>query len=291
MATDSTTASNILHHTSAFIAEVLTQSDLRKRLLSAVYSKISNSDEIALKPLGLAAEALENAISADNSSIKSSSLRCAQELLHSLPKNPFSSFLLALIDGLDHQNLNSALNLLDLFLSEPSLARSEISPILFEELFLHHFLPIFHWFNEQRSVILTSFATNSNYNSDEYSTGDELEDLPCTKSLSKLSIAQTLKLKDLESNYEAVVDKNCRVFAKHFKRILEIRDDGGLIGNPNVKLLEKKEKWKEMEEITMEENFRTEELCLPNGRYNVSKLQTYVHAAPAGKPISISNLL
>lgn len=99
---------------------------------------------------------------------------------------------------------------------------------------------------------------------------------PCTKSLSKLSIDQTLKLKELESNYERVLDKNCRVFAGHFKRVLERKDDGGSTANPKVRLLDKKEKWKEMEEIT-EEKFRTEQLSLPNGRYNVILIAVLYH--------------
>lgn len=267
MDTGFTTASNILHHISTFISEILVQSDLRKRLLSTVYDNFSLSDEIALKPLGLAAEALENAISADNSSIKTSSLRCAEELLLSLPENPISSFLLSLIYGLKHQNLNSALSLLDLFLLYPSLARSEIAPILFEELFLGHFLPIFHWFNEQRSKILKSLASNGG---GEYSRSEAegWEVVPCTKSLSKLSIDQTLKLKELESNYERVLDRNCIDFAEHFKKILERKEESEWIASPKVKLLNKKEKWKEMEQI-LEDKLRTEHLSLPNGRYNV----------------------
>ncbi|XP_022933805.1 putative E3 ubiquitin-protein ligase LIN-1 isoform X2 [Cucurbita moschata] len=267
VATGTITASSILHHISAFISEILAQSELRKRLLSVVYGIVSLSDEIALKPLELAAEALENAIFTDNSSIKSSSLRCAEELLLSLPENACSSFLLSLIYGLNHQNLNSALNLLHLFLSDPSLARSEIAPILFEELFLRHFLPIIHWFHEQRSEILTFFPSNLINNTTEHSIGDESEVFHCTKSLSKLSIDQTLKLKELESNYERVLDKNCRVFAKHFKRVLERKDNGGSIAIPMVKLLDKNEKWNEMEQIA-EQKLRTEQLCLPNGRYN-----------------------
>ncbi|XP_023007456.1 putative E3 ubiquitin-protein ligase LIN-1 isoform X1 [Cucurbita maxima] len=267
VATGAITASSILHHISAFISEILAQSELRKRLLSVVYGIISLSDEIALKPLELAAEALENAIFTDNSSIKSSSLRCAEELLLSVPENACSSFLLSLIYGLNHQNLNSALNLLHLFLSDPSLARSEIAPILFEELFLRHFLPIIHWFHQQRFQILTFFPSNLINNTTEHSIGDEPEVFPCTKSLSKLSIDQTLKLKELESNYERVLDKNCRVFAEHFKRVLERKDNGGSIAIPMVKLLDKNEKWKEMEQIA-KQKLRTEQLCFPNGRYN-----------------------
>lgn len=278
MATDSAIASNILHHISAFISEILAQSDLRKRLLSAIYGKISLSDQISLKPLGLAAEALENAISADNSSIRASSLRCAENLLLSLPENPFSSFLLSLVYGLDHQNQNSALSLLNIFLSEPSLARFEIAPALFEQLFLRHFLPIFHWFNEQRSKILAPFPSNSNHNSTKYSICVEPEVFPCTKSLSKLSIDQTLKLKDLESNYEQVLDKNCRVFAKHLKNILESKEDHGSIATPKIKLLDKREKLEEIEQNSWDKfRIRTQHLSLPNGRYNVILITVLSH--------------
>ncbi|KAJ4708471.1 RING-type E3 ubiquitin transferase [Melia azedarach] len=208
-----TTASEILHQTNTFISEILAQPDLRHSIYSTLRNKIPPSNnQTRLKPLNLAAETLENAISSTtNSSIQSSSLRLAKKLLLSYPQNPFSSFLFSLIYHLCNQPVNASLSLLNIFSLDPSLARSEIAPVLFEELFLVHFVPILQRHNEQRSSILSSLSTQSGYDSDEYSVCDVSVVVPCTKLLSKMSGNQASELKELERNYEEVLDENCRI--------------------------------------------------------------------------------
>ncbi|XVE54241.1 hypothetical protein DITRI_Ditri03aG0064600 [Diplodiscus trichospermus] len=261
-----TTSSQIHHHTTAFTSEILSQSELRHHIFSTLRRKILPSDQLALKPLNLAAETLENAISISNASIQSSSLRLAQKLLLSYPENAISSFLLSLIYSLSNQPIKSSLSLLQVFFLDPSLARSELAPILFEELFLVHFLPVLHWFNEQRSIILSSLSQNVNDDADDYSICDVSVVVPCSKLLSKMSGDQALELKELERNYEEVLDENCRVFVKYFKEVLENSDGNRLISPPAL-VLKQTEKAEGLD-YDEDKNIKSKELALKNGRYN-----------------------
>ncbi|XP_012076733.1 putative E3 ubiquitin-protein ligase LIN isoform X2 [Jatropha curcas] len=262
-----TTASHILHHTSAFLSESISQSDLRHHILSTLRRRISPCIQTtSIKTLNLASETLEKAISAANPFIQSSSLRLAERLLLSYRKIPFSSFLLSLIYTLTQEPTNAAINLLNIFYIEPSLSRSEIAPVLFEELFLVHLLPVLQWFNEQRSRILSSLSMNMGYESDENSMYDVSVVLPSSKLLSKMSGGQALELKELESSYEEVVDENCRVFANYFKEVLGNSDENILITPPSIVLKEigKVDKLEGNED----KKIKTEEFGLKNGRYN-----------------------
>ncbi|XP_021277287.1 putative E3 ubiquitin-protein ligase LIN isoform X1 [Herrania umbratica] len=267
-AATATTSSGILHHTTAFTSEILSQSELRHHILSTLRRKLLPSDQLTLKPLNLAAETLENAISASNASIQSSSLRLAQKLLLSYPRTPFSSFLLSLIYSLSNQPIKSSLSLLQVFYLDPSLARSEIAPTLFEDLFLVHFLPVLQRFNEQRSTILSSLSQNVNHDADDYSICDVSVVVPCSKLLSKMSGDQALELKELERNYEEVLDENCRVLVKYFQEVLENSDDGNRLISPPALVLKQTEKDEELDYDQEDKNIKTKELGLKNGRYN-----------------------
>ncbi|WRX31583.1 WD40 repeat - like 10 [Theobroma cacao] len=267
-AATATTSSRILHHTTAFTSEILSQSELRHRILSTLRRKLLPSDQLTLKPLNLAAETLENAVSASNASIQSSSLRVAQKLLLSYPEATFSSFLLSLIYSLSNQPIKSSLSLLQVFYLDPSLARSELAPTLFEDLFLVHFLPVLQWFNEQRSTILSSLSPNVNHDADDYSICDVSVVVPCSKLLSKMSGDQALELKELERNYEEVLDENCRVLVKYFKEVLENSDDGNRLISPPALVLKQTEKDEELDYYQEDKNIKTKELGLKNGRYN-----------------------
>ncbi|KAL7189481.1 hypothetical protein ACSBR1_039180 [Camellia fascicularis] len=263
--TTTTTSSQIIHHATAFISETLSQSDLRHRVFSAFTNKIPSSNQIILKPLHLAAETLENAISTSNPSIRSSSLRLAEKLLVSFPENPFSSFLLSLIHSLCHRPIDASLSLLDVFYIDPSLARSEVAPVVFEELFLIHFLPVFQWFNDHRSKILSSLSQNVGYNCDDSSICDDSVVFSSTRSLSQMSGDQTSELKELERDYEEVLDENCRVFAGYFKEVLANKDGNRLIDPPSV-VLEKTGKGHKSE-YSKDEKIKAGESGLKNGRY------------------------
>ncbi|XWS72048.1 hypothetical protein CRYUN_Cryun02cG0007400 [Craigia yunnanensis] len=266
-AVTATTASQILHHTTAFTSEILSQSELRHHIFSTLGRKLLPSGQLTLKPLNLAAETLENVIATSNASIQSSSLRLAQKLLLSYPETTFSSFLLSLIYSLSNQHVKSSLSLLQVFYLDPSLARSELAPTLFEKLFLVHFPPVLQWFNEQRSIILSSLSQNVNHGADDYSISDVSVVVPCSKSLSKMSGDQALELKELERNYEEVLDENCRVFVKYFKEVLE-NSDGNRLINPPALVLKQTEKADEELDYHEDKNIKTKELGFKNRRYN-----------------------
>ncbi|XVF88573.1 hypothetical protein PTKIN_Ptkin19aG0061500 [Pterospermum kingtungense] len=271
-ATAATTSSQILHHTTTFTSEVLSQPELRHHIFSTLRSKLLPSDQLALKPLNLAAETLEKAISTSNAAIQSSSLRLAQKLLLSYPETPFSSLLLCLIYSLTNQPIKSSLSLLQFFFLDPSLARSEVAATLFEQLFLVHFLPLLQWFNEQRSAILSSTSqnhVNGDIIADDYSIiSDVSVVVPCSKLLSKMNGDQALELKELERNYEAVLDENCRVFVKYFKEVLANSDENRVISPPALVLKLQTEKAEEVVDYHEDTNIKSKELGLKNGRYN-----------------------
>lgn len=87
---------------------------------------------------------------------------------------------------------------------------------------------------------------------------DESVVLPCTKLLSRINEGQAVELRELESNYEEVLDENCRILVKYFTEVLENADGDELITPPpltstkhgNVDNLIKQH---EDEEITTEE--------------------------------------
>ncbi|KAL5572637.1 hypothetical protein UlMin_022234 [Ulmus minor] len=267
--TTTTTQSQILHHTAAFVSEILSKTDLRRRLFSTLRHRFPSSDQTTLN---LAAETLENAISTSSTTTRSSSLNLAENLLLPLAGNPFSSLLLSLTYSLDRRRVDSALSLLDLFLSDPNLARTEIASPIFEELFLIHLLPVLQWFNDQRSKILSTLSTNVvNYGNDneDYSMCDESVVFPSTKSLSNMSDGQTWELKELEKDYEEVMDDNCRILASYLKEVLENRDANNPIGPPPV-ILDNAGKVDRFDDSEEEQGMmRTGEVEISiNGRYN-----------------------
>ncbi|CAN6540986.1 unnamed protein product [Malus baccata var. baccata] len=266
----SASSSQILGHTATFISKTLSHPEFRRHLFSTLRRKLSPSaSQATLKPLNLAAETLENAISTTSPAICASSLTLSEKLLRSTPKNLFSSLLLSLIYGLSRRPIDAALSLLDIFHTDPSFARTELAPVLFEELFLVHLLPVVHWYNEQRSQILPTLSPNISYENDDCSISDMSVVFSCSKSLSKMSGGQTSELKELESNYEKVLDENCRVFSNYFKQVLENKDASRRIDLPAV-ILKRVEGRNEVKngDDDDEQGIKTEEPGFENGRYN-----------------------
>lgn len=56
--------------------------------------------------------------------------------------------------------------------------------------------------------------------------------MPYAKLLSSVSSDQALKLKELEKEYEEVLDENCRVLAVYFKEVLVNKDEDSTISPP-----------------------------------------------------------
>ncbi|XP_060172445.1 putative E3 ubiquitin-protein ligase LIN isoform X3 [Lycium barbarum] len=240
MATSSP-SDNVLRHTTVFLSETLLQSELRHRLFSVF---LQSCKEMDLGPLNLEVETIENAVSTSSSSIKSTSLRLAEKTLLSFSENQFSSFLLSLVYTLLRRPVDAALSLLDVFYIDPSIARLEIAPIVFEELFLIHLIPILEWYNDQRSKIMS-----------------------CSISLSSMSVEQASELKELERQYEEILDENCRVFAGYFKEVLQAKNGDMLIDPPSLIVLQRNEK-SDSFEFSKDGEMINEEFGLKNGRYN-----------------------
>lgn len=146
---------------------------------------------------------------------------------------------------------------------DPSFARSEIAPFLFQELFLIHFIPLMEWYNEQRANILSNLSN---------SVGDDDDDDRSvvsnrTMSLSKMSGGQASELKDLERHYEDLLDQNCRMFVGYFKDILQNGDGENKMIAPPVIILQKMSEPKD--DRGGEVKIRSVELGSTNRRYNV----------------------
>ncbi|XP_062090820.1 putative E3 ubiquitin-protein ligase LIN-1 isoform X2 [Humulus lupulus] len=278
----SATSSQILHHTSTFVSETLSQAEIRRRLFSVLRRKLtlspSHDSTTLVKSLNLAAETLDNAVTSTSTTVRSSCLRLIENLLLSHPENSVSSLLLSLTYGLWRRPVDAALSLLDVFRLDPSSARSEIAPTLFEELFLIHLLPVLHELNERRSKILSSatsppniIITNTFYD-DDYSINDEMAAIPSTKSLSKMSDEQASELKRLETEYEEVIDDNCRVLAKYLKEVLENEDDNinRLTTHPPLTMMQITSEAHDHDGFNEDRPMRAGELSRisVNGRYN-----------------------
>jgi hypothetical protein len=76
---------------------------------------------------------------------------------------------------------------------------------------------------------------------------------------------QTSELKELESNYEEVLDVNCRALAKYFQEVIENTDGNSLINLPPLKNSGKVDNFK----CSEDEKIKTEEPVRKNGQYNV----------------------
>ncbi|KAK7319978.1 hypothetical protein RJT34_04707 [Clitoria ternatea] len=257
-----TTRAQILRHTTAFISVVLSQSELRRRLIATLFRDTPISDQITLKHLNLAADTLESAISFSSPVIISSSLSLAEKLLLPLPEFPISSFLFALIRSLRNRPTESAISLLRIFHSNPSLARFEIAPSLYDHLFSLHLLPVFRDFHERRTRVLSSLTRD---NGDRSVSDDESVVLPCTKLLSKMSEDQASKLRELEREYEEVVGENCKVFAVYFRDVLMDKNGDASISPPSLILKSAAESDEGRENIKEETQMMN---VMENGRYN-----------------------
>jgi len=261
-----TTRAQILRYTTAFITGFIHQSQLRRHLIETLHRETPITNQVTLKQINLASEALESAISNSSSAIRSSSLSLAEKLLLPLPEYPLSSFLLSLIQTLRNRAEESAIVLLRIFHSNPSLARSEIAPSLYEHLFCFHLFPVFRWFDEQRTRIFPLASVTPSRDGD-YSVSDDLV-MPYAKLLSSVSSDQALKLKELEREYEEVLDENCRVLAVYFKEVLVNKDEDATISPPL--LIMKNAAGGGSDDIGG--LHRKEEIQMPqleNGRYNV----------------------
>lgn len=139
--------------------------------------------------------------------------------------------------------------------------------MVFEEFFLIHLLPVLQSFKDQRSRILSSLSSkNLGYDSDKRSRFEESVVVSGTRLLSKMSGGQTSELKELERDYEEVLDENCRLLVGYFREVLGNENGSRLIRPPPL-IFEKIRKSDEFKFNEDEQN-KVEEIGLGNGQYN-----------------------
>ena len=121
---------------------------------------------------------------------------------------------------------------------------------------------------------MSNSPPNTDYN-DDYSICDDLAAITSTKSLSKMSDEQASELKRLETEYDAVLDENCRILANYFKEVLENEEENTLTSPPMITIMKNTEEPQgtvdEFDGMNEERRMRTVELLgiSINGRYNV----------------------
>ena len=92
--------------------------------------------------------------------------------------------------------------------------------------------------------------------------------LPCAKVLSKMSEEQAAKLREVERDYEEVLNQNCMVLAEYFKEVLVNENgDAAAISPPSLVLKSAAEDGRGGVENRKEEMMKMS--VLENGRYNV----------------------
>uniref|UniRef100_A0A0E0FIZ5 RING-type E3 ubiquitin transferase n=1 Tax=Oryza nivara TaxID=4536 RepID=A0A0E0FIZ5_ORYNI len=229
MAGPTPTYSSVVAHTAAFLAELIADPLLRRHLLSAaaaaggVGRKQRQHPAATLQALSLVSDALDTAASAPPSL---SSLRAAERLLLSLPvATPLSCLLLALASASRRRGgaaAAAAAAVLDLFALDPALARHELAPAAFEALFAPRLLPVMRHFAARRASTAAAAAEAASQRGEDGSV--ETAAMSAMRVLSLMSGAQAQEMRDLEREYEKVLDANCIAYALYLKKILETGD-------------------------------------------------------------------
>ncbi|KAJ0751755.1 hypothetical protein HanPI659440_Chr09g0316481 [Helianthus annuus] len=137
-------------------------------------------------------------------------------------------------------------------------------------MFLVHFVPVLEWYNEKRLRIVSSLSSNDNDDDNDESEENSVvvdSGVSCVNLLSKMNGDQALELKELERDYEEVLDENCRVFVEYFKEVLENKDGDRVIVMPDV-VLEAVRKGGN-DEYSRDGKSLSAEFGSENGRYNV----------------------
>lgn len=264
----------VLRPITTFFDEALSQPDLRHRIFSAARRRLPFPDPAALQALSLLSQALDSSAATSPARPCPSTLRAAEKLLLSLPsRSPLSVLLLSLTHALHRRLTAAALALLDLFALDPSLARDDVAPPVFEDLFLPHLLPVLHWFADQRSRILSSESRSpAPAAAAVEDDGWSVEAASAVSLLSRMSGGQAAELKKLERGYEDVLDANSRVYAEYLKEVLESIDGARQARGPPQLIFRRFDgEGGEIEEGVEEEEESEEAIGLRSGqrRYNV----------------------
>ncbi|GJN06533.1 hypothetical protein PR202_ga24268 [Eleusine coracana subsp. coracana] len=230
--------SAIVAHTSSFLAELIADPLLRRHLLSAAAAAATTGADgnhqhqhpaATLQALSLVSDALDAA--AASASPSPSSLRAAERLLRSSvtpSPTPLSCLLLALACAARRRGAAAAATaVMELFALDPALARHEVAPAAFEALFAPRLLPVMRHFAARRAAVAAAAAAAaaSSNGGDEEDRSVETAAMSAMRVLSTMSGAQAQEMRELEREYDKVLDVNCRAYAIYLNAIIEAGGD------------------------------------------------------------------
>ncbi|KAF3783976.1 putative E3 ubiquitin-protein ligase [Nymphaea thermarum] len=244
----SATVSNFLHQASLFSKEVLSQPDARLRLRRSLAARPSSNAEPSLSSLQLAAETLDRAILAPDSDSRLDLLDRAEELLLSaLGGDPHTSavaFLhLAVVATLRGNPVRSARFLLDAFASDPSSARGDLAPKVWEESLVQPLLPLHRLFYAEKQAILASVSSEfqdrqGSMPALDFSFTSEsiaFDEASRRQLLSRMSNETVEELRMLEDAHEEALDENTKLLANFLRELLENSEDKELTNTKKKK--------------------------------------------------------
>lgn len=270
MASSGVRRPRVLLHISAFLDGAISHPDLRRRILAAARRRLPASANATA--LAAASAILEEATYKPSTP----SLLACEQLLASLSRpSPLSALLLSLVHALRRRAVDAALSVLDVFALDPSAAREELAPSVFEDLFVPHLLPVLRHFADERCRILVSPGLTPAAGDDGGGGSRSTEAAAGMSLLSRMSPGQAAELKELEKRYEEVLDENTRRLAGHLKAVLQnspvslVPPELMSLVQPRISAAaDAREKADEMKEPEVLE----EEVTTNNGRYNVIQI-------------------
>ncbi|KAG0455811.1 hypothetical protein HPP92_023599 [Vanilla planifolia] len=199
----------VLRRVTAFLEEVIWNLDERQRVLSAARRRLSSpADPATVHAISVLSDNLD-----PSSSSSVAAAATASAAVGGGKPSALSVLILSISLALRRRHADAARSLLDLFAHDPTAARGDIAPQLFEELFLPHLFQVVRWFADRRSRVLSSVEE-----------GGRVGATASMAILSRMSGGQATELRELERTYENVMDENSRVYAGYLKEVLRSGD-------------------------------------------------------------------
>ncbi|PKA66456.1 Putative E3 ubiquitin-protein ligase LIN-1 [Apostasia shenzhenica] len=208
--------------------------DCAERLAAAAAGEreVGYADQAVLANLDWGIDALEEAIATSNQEAKLARLDHAERMLRvcamldpagstaGVPNSYLCAWAhlhLACLSRL-RSSRAAALHALDMFEVEPFFARTDFAPELWEAMFLPHMASIVGWYTETRHRIVMDAIPDAADLS--ITTGDLGEQLFNESLVAAVRPDQAEKLRQVEVEYGASLDRSTRMYAKYYKEIL-----------------------------------------------------------------------
>ncbi|KAG0454650.1 hypothetical protein HPP92_023942 [Vanilla planifolia] len=259
----------VLRRVTAFLEEVIWNLDERQRVLSAARRRLSSpADPATVHAISVLSDNLDT-----SSSSSVAAAATASAAMGGGKPSALSVLILSISLALRRRHADAARSLLDLFALDPTAARGDIAPQLFEELFLPHFFQVVRWFADRRSRVLSSVEE-----------GGRVGATASMAILSRMSGGQATELRELERTYENVMDENSKVYAGYLKEVLRSGDG---VRPPELVFPMADGNEDETKEAVEDEIFR-EAIGSTNERFNLPGGRTSFARAPSLYPQRIN---